>query len=75
MGRARAARDGARRHDDRGFILQLIEAAGRDHLAGGDAVHLRFAAIRDTRLDAALVCDIALNHIHEGSLTILLNGG
>ena len=59
---------------DRGVVLQLVEAAVGDHVAGIDAVHLRYAAVGHSRLDAAHVRDVVLNHVHERGLAILLNG-
>ena len=63
------------RNDDRGVVLQLIEAAVGDNVSRIDAVNLRHTAVGNSRLYAAHVSDIVLNHIHERCLAILLNGG
>src|SRR5580658_9966227 len=63
------------RNRDRSLVLQLIEAAVGDNVSGIDAVNLRDPAGCNSRLDAAHVSDIVLNHIHERCLAILLNGG
>src|SRR5580704_1198736 len=61
-------------NSDGGVFLQLIKAAVGDNIPGIDAIDLHQAAIRNSRLYAAHVCDVVLNHIHEGCLTILLSG-
>src|ERR1035437_3492564 len=63
------------RNYDRRVLLQLIEAAVGDNVSRIDAVNLRHTAVRNSRLYAAHMRDIVLDHIHERRLAILLNGG
>src|ERR1700679_1302583 len=72
---ARAGRDWFIRNDDRHVILQLIEGAVGDNVAGIDAVNLRDTPFGNSGLNATHVSEIALNHIYEGRLAILLNRG
>src|SRR5208283_3462956 len=62
-------------NNDRGVVLQLIEAAVGNDVARNEAVNLGCTAVCHARFNAAHVREIALNHVHKRCLTILLNGG
>src|SRR5580698_7278644 len=46
-----------------------------DRITSVDAVNLGHAAVGNSRLYAAHMSEIVLDHIHKGCLAILLNGG
>src|SRR5580692_12005170 len=59
----------------RSIVLQLVEAARGHFVSGIDPVNLGQAAVCYSRRYAAQMRDIALNHVNERCLTILLDGG
>src|ERR1700685_4769649 len=63
------------RNDDCSIVLQLIEAAVGDNVSRIDAVNLGYPAVGNSRLYAAHMSEIVLDHIHKRCLAILLNGG
>jgi arginine exporter protein ArgO len=59
------------------FLVRSVKEPMRayDNVSRIDAVDLRHPAVGDSRLYAAHLRDIVLNHIHERCLAVLLNGG
>src|SRR5271154_5653793 len=61
--------------DDLGVVLQLIEAAGGQHIPRVDARHLRRSAVGYASLNRAHMRGVVLDYIDERGLTVVLNGG
>src|SRR3984885_13365558 len=70
----RAGRDRLFYYVYRRFVLQLIEAAGGDNFSRIDAFDLGYTSLCNSRLDAAHLNEIVLNHIRKRGLAVLLNG-
>ena len=62
-------------NDDFGVVLQFIETAVGQHVAGGDTGDFGDAGIGNDRLNNAHVGDIVLNHVDEGCLAVVLDRG